>query len=331
MFKKIAALTLSGIIMAGMTTAFAEAYEPVQSASVVMEYDAAAIAWNGKTTLKAGKSYVVTKDVTINKEVTVPKGTSLTIKNGAKLSVGFKGSLKINGTVTVGKGSTLAVSGALSQAKGKKLVVSGTVKFGKKSTVDINGSVTVKKGGVISGEPKAANVGDSAKFTVSGKLTSQKLLNAYDTVQITDLVNRLYEKAFVEGKVSEMFKESVPEALYKVAVAEYEEAIAESGYEMEYSFDEYMDSLGEFLVAVYTEAFDGQPITGIKVTELDINPISLEDLPESEYASCYGKIERAADVKGVAVLCAGEQTSEEIHLNGTMVYCGGKWYLYMDT
>ena len=331
MFKKIAALALSGIIMTGMTTAFAEASEPVHSASVVMEYDAAAIAWSGKTTLKAGKSYVVTKDVTINKEVTVPKGTSLTIKNGAKLTVGFKGSLKINGTVTVGKGSTLAVSGALTQAKGKKLVVSGTVKLGKKSTVDINGSVTVKKGGVISGEPKAANVGDSAKFTVSGKLTSQKLLNAYDTVQITDLVNRLYEKAFVEGKVSEMFKECYPEAVYKAAVAEYEETLAGSGYEMEYSFDEYMDALGEFLIAVYAEAFNGQPITGVKVTDLVINPISLEYLPESEYASCYGKIERAAEVNGVAVICAGEQTSEEITMDGTMVYCGGRWYLYMDT
>ena len=87
MFKKTtAAIILSAVIMAGSSvSAFAEA--PVQTVVVEQEYAAsAAKTWDGKAALKAGQKYVIKKNVTVSGKVTLPKGTTLTVKKGAKLT-----------------------------------------------------------------------------------------------------------------------------------------------------------------------------------------------------------------------------------------------------
>lgn len=332
MFKKISALILSSVLLAGMTTAFAESPEPVQTAQVVREYAAKASEWNGKTALKSGKSYVVTKNLTISKDVTVPKGAKLTIKNGAKLSVGAKGSLTINGTVTVGKGSTLAVSGALTQAKGKKLVVSGTVKLGKKSALTLNGSVTLKKGGVISGEPKTLDLGKNVKFTINGKLTSQKLLKAYDSAAISQLTENLAKKVYIDGKGYDAYKESYPAGVIAAMEEEYAKQLKELeayGYSDDVSFEEAINSIISYLVNIIEYQYGGD-ITGVNMDDLTITYIDVSELPESVYAPLYGTIERAADVSAKYTLTIGDKTTDPSDMGGTMVYSGGRWYLYAE-
>lgn len=332
MFKKISALILSSVLLAGMTTAFAESPAPIQAAQVVREYAAKASEWNGKTALKSGKSYVVTKDVTISKDVTVPKGAKLTIKNGAKLSVGAKGSLTINGTVTVGKGSALAVSGALTQAKGKKLVVSGTVKLGKKSALTLNGSVTLKKGGVISGEPKTLDLGKNVKFTLNGKLSSQKLLKAYDSAAISQLTENLAKKVYIDGKGYDAYKESYPAGVIAAMEEEYAKQLKELeayGYSDDVSFEEAINSIISYLVNIIEYQYGGD-ITGVNMDDLTITYIDVSELPESVYAPLYGTIERAADVSAKYTLTIGDKTTDPSDMGGTMVYSGGRWYLYAE-
>ena len=333
MFKKISALILSSVLLAGMTTAFAEEPAPVQTAQTVREYAAKAAEWNGKTALKSGKSYVVTKDLTISKDVTVPKGAKLTIKNGAKLSVGAKGSLTINGTVTVGKGSTLAVSGALTQAKGKKLVVSGTVKLGKKSALTLNGSVTLKKGGVISGEPKTLNLGKNVKFAINGKLTSQKLLKAYDSAAIMQLLESLEKKVFIDGKAYDAYVESYPAGVIAAMEEEYakqlKELEEEFGYSDDVSFEEAINSITSYIVSMLEYQYGGD-ITGVNMGDLTITYMDVSELPESVYAPLYGTIERAADVSAIYTLNVGDQTTDPSDMGGIMVYSGGRWYLYAE-
>lgn len=332
MFKKISALILSSVLLAGMTTAFAEEPAPIQTAQVVREYAAKASEWNGKTALKSGKSYVVTKNLTISKDVTVPKGAKLTIKNGAKLSVGAKGSLTINGTVTVGKGSTLAVSGALTQAKGKKLVISGTVKLGKKSALTLNGSVTLKKGGVISGEPKTLNLGKNVKFTLNGKLSSQKLLKAYDSAAISQLTENLAKKVYIDGKGYDAYKESYPAGVIAAMEEEYAKQLKELeeyGYSDDVSFEEAINSIISYLVNIIEYQYGGD-ITGVNMDDLTITYIDVSELPESVYAPLYGTIERAADVSAKYTLTIGDKTTDPSDMGGTMVYSGGRWYLYAE-
>ena len=332
MFKKISALILSSVLLAGMTTAFAEEPAPIQTAQVVREYAAKASEWNGKTALKSGKSYVVTKNLTISKDVTVPKGAKLTIKNGAKLSVGAKGSLTINGTVTVGKGSTLAVSGALTQAKGKKLVVSGTVKLGKKSALTLNGSVTLKKGGVISGEPKTLDLGKNAKFAINGKLTSQKLLKAYDSAAISQLTENLAKKVYIDGKGYDAYVESYPAGVIAAMEEEYAKQLKELeeyGYSDDVSFEEAINSIISYLVNIIEYQYGGD-ITGVNMDDLTITYIDVSELPESVYAPLYGTIERAADVSAKYTLTIGDKTTDPSDMGGTMVYSGGRWYLYAE-
>lgn len=105
MFKKTtAAIILSAVIMAGSSvSAFAEA--PVQTVVVEQEYAAsAAKTWDGKAALKAGQKYVIKKNVTVSGKVTLPKGTTLTVNKGAKLTIGSKGALTVKGTLAVKSG-----------------------------------------------------------------------------------------------------------------------------------------------------------------------------------------------------------------------------------
>ena len=330
MFRKISALILSSVLLAGMTTAFAETPAPMQTAQVVQEYAAKAAEWNGKTELKAGKSYVVTKDLAITKAVTVPKGAKLTVKNGAKLSVGAKGSLTIKGTASVGKGSTLAVSGKLALAKGKKLTVSGTVKLGKKSAATLNGIVTLKKGGVISGEPKTLDLGENAKLTINGKLSSQKLIKAYDSAAIAQFMEDACEKMYIEGDIYDFFEQAYPKGVVAAMEEEYANELAEYGYTDDVSLKEAINSMGSYIVEIMKYQLGGD-ITDIKLSEPTITYIDADKLPESDFAPLYGKIERAADASAKYTLCAGDNTSEQNDIGGIMVYSGGKWYLYIES
>ncbi len=227
MARKLTALLLGAVMTAGMAAvpAYAET-TAVQTVVVSREFGAKTVEWNGKTALKKGTNYVVTKNVTVSKKITVPAGVTLTVKNGAKLSVGFKGSLYIKGAVTVGKGSTLAVSGKLYEYKDKKLTVSGTLKFGSKSDITLNGKVTQGTAGVISGTPKKLSVGANAELSLKGKNNCAKLNKALYPQQISDTVMG-YVETFISNDLE----------LYPVMCKMYPKKMLDG-------FDEQLSSLG---------------------------------------------------------------------------------------
>lgn len=340
MFKKISALILSGVLLAEMTTAYAE-LPAQQTITTEAQYYAGASEWNGKAELKAGKSYVVTKDVTISKAVTLPKGAKLTVKNGAKLTIGKNGALTVKGTLTINKKSTLAVKGSLTVAKSKKLVVSGNVIFAKTAKVKLNGKITINKTGRISGEPKSLSVGSSAKITANSKITSEKLYKEYDKAYLTDMCQSECEMVFVEGNYYGLLESSFPKAMLERVkedtekqLEEYAKELEAMGYEDgEITFEEYLDSVCEIIVALASMEFDGAAITGIEpagdisIEYMDISELNLD---ENSYAEYYGDIERAADVTYPYVFKSGDQTSDVTSMGGVCVYSGGKWYFYFS-
>lgn len=176
MFKKTtAAIILSAVIMAGSSvSAFAET--PVQTVVVEQEYAAsAAKTWDGKAALKAGQKYVIKKNVTVSGKVTLPKGTTLTVKKGAKLTIGSKGALTVKGTLSVKSGATLAVSGTLTTAKGSKLIDAGTIKFAKTAKVTLGGKLTVSKTGKVTGAPKSIKLAKTGSAAITGTNSCKKL------------------------------------------------------------------------------------------------------------------------------------------------------------
>ena len=320
MLKKITALLLSGVIMAGMTTAFAETPAPVQTAQVVQEYAAKAAEWNGKTALKAGKSYVVTKNLTLSKKVTLPKGAKLTVKNGAKLTVGAKGTLNIKGTLTVAKGAALAVSGKLCEYKTGALTVSGTASLGKKSSVTINGKLTVGADGTIKGAPKALTLAQAAVTSIKGKNTCAKLSAAIDNNAITALLTDFFTLALKDGDFYGAVKRAYP--------AGYVEFLDSLFKAEELSLKEYCVKYGEALKQQYAdEGFDISGVTDIAVKLNKTTALSSSKLKDYAALVSGGSAPEkgcTASIKLTAKTADGTKTDTS---DVTCIMIDGAWYL----
>ena len=319
MFKKITALLLSGALMAGMTTAFAESPAPVQTAQTVREYAAKAAEWNGKTAMKAGKSYVVSKNLTISKKVTLPKGAALTVKNGAKLTIGAKGTLNVKGTLTVKSGAALAVSGKLYEYKTGKLTVSGTASLGKKSNVTINGKLTVGSTGVIKGTPRALTLARVAATSIKGRNTCAKLAAAIENNAINALLTDFFTLSLVDGDFYGAVKRAYP--------ASYVEFLDGLFREEGLSLREYCTKYGEALKQQYAdEGFDLTSVTEVSVKINKTTTISSAKL--KNYAAL---LSGATPDKGYAVnMTLTAKTANGTKTDTSDVTCvmaDGEWYL----
>ena len=235
MFKKTtAAIILSAVIMAGSSvSAFAEA--PVQTVVVEQEYAAsAAKTWDGKAALKAGQKYVIKKNVTVSGKVTLPKGTTLTVKKGAKLTIGSKGALTVKGTLSVKSGATLAVSGTLTTAKGSKLTDAGTIKFAKTAKVTLGGKLTVSKTGKVTGAPKSIKLAKTGSAAITGTNSCKKLAAllstaadstkdalAQDKKEVETFLNNVANSVVKDGSVYSAIKMAVPADYFKQAEDEF--------------------------------------------------------------------------------------------------------------
>lgn len=331
MFKKrLCALALCAALTAGATLpAAAEVY----SASVVHEYAATkAIEWDGKTVLEAGKSYVVTKNVTVSKKITVPSKTTLTVKNGAKLTVSSKGSLYIRGTVNVYSKSTLSVSGKLYEYSTKKLTVNGTLNFTKIATVTINGTLTVNSNGKITGEPKSITLGKNPTITIKGKCTCEKLnkllkkdsgFPAEDEAAIIKLLEDSNTAFFVKGDMLGAMKASYPQALIDVM----KEELDNIGYDME----QYYAYLSQnMVVPMIVKEFGGMPdkisFDNVVLTYADPATIKVSE----ETAKFYPNIESACTAKVSCTLNVGTNTYTKNLSDDLLVKVDGKWYLLIS-
>ncbi len=333
--RKFTALVLSAVMTAAMAApAYAEssAPEPISSGVVCsMELASKTVEWNGKTALKKGNNYVVTKDVTVSKKITVPAGVTLTVKDGAKLWVSTKGSLYIKGAVVVGKNSTMAVSGTLHQYKGKKLTVTGTVKFGNKADITLDGKVVENSKGVISGNPKKLSVSESALLSLKGKNSCAKLTDAVYAIQLSDVIEG-YINTVVENDLD--FSPMVSEMFPKERLAEIEENIkTQTGMTMT-QFSALMTSQ---IKAQMKE--EGSDMTDIKSLDMSAVDIKAKDLK-----NCYDSLtdeeketlkQYYGDTKTVYSFSVGiwsdgkEIESDEIKSQtARMALVDGKWYMF---
>lgn len=346
MFKKVTtALILSAVIMAGSSvSAFAEA--PVQTVVVEQEYAAsAAKTWNGKTALKAGEKYVVKKNTTVSGKVTLPKGTTLTVNKGAKLTIGSKGALTVKGTLSVKSGATLAVSGTLTTAKGSKVTDAGTISFGKTAKVTIGGKLTVSKTGKVSGAPKSIKLAKTGSVAITGKNSCKKLAallkdtadTAKDTIEqdkkdIEAMLNNVAGTFVKSGSVYQAIKAVLPADYLKQAEEEFTAATkdldpSDEMYGM--TFEQFIDALFSSLMGDVTSVIDS-----IKVSVVDLTDCKskLTDEQKQIFADT-GDITKAyiAKVKSDITFKPGADTSNFTTTDETgditVVYAGGNWYI----
>ena len=345
MFKKTtAAIILSAVIMAGSSvSAFAEA--PVQTVVVEQEYAAsAAKTWDGKAALKAGQKYVIKKNVTVSGKVTLPKGTTLTVKKGAKLTIGSKGALTVKGTLSVKSGATLAVSGTLTTAKGSKLTDAGTIKFAKTAKVSLGGKLTVSKTGKVTGAPKSIKLAKTGSAAITGTNSCKKLAAllstaadstkdtlAQDKKEVETFLNNVADSVIKDGSVYSAIKMAVPADYFKQTEDEfnaYTKTLDPSDEAYGMTFEQFIDALLSAQIESITNS-----VQSIKISVADLSDCKSKLTADQKqmYANC-GDIAKAyiAKIKSDVTFKPGADTSGyntddlgEI----TVVNAGGNWYI----
>jgi hypothetical protein len=284
---------------------------------------ASAKVWNGTSTLKADTAYVVKSNLTISKKVTIPAGTTLTVKNGAKLIVGSKGSLYVKGSLTVSKGATLSVNGKLYEYKTGKISVSGALKLNSKSDVTLNGGVTVNSSGTISGSTKSVSVGSKAAFTVKGKNSCKKLTEAIDSRDIAKVLDSFYTTAMVDGNVYKAVRTVYPSAYITYLNGEFKK----QGTTLKAFCEDFSD---EFVAALSESGLTAGSVTAIdvNVTKLTDSTDSLTDEEKASMETIYGAVDKVCTVE--ADITAKQKSGGDVteQLEATLANVGGKWYLY---
>lgn len=324
MKKRLLAIAV-GIIMAVSTaaSASAETLQPVFTSEVTASQYAGAVEWNGKTELKANTSYTLSKSVTVSQKVVVPSGTTLTILDGGKLTVGSEGKLYIKGKVSVKSGAQLAVNGTLYQYKGKVLVVYGTASFGTKSKISLMGKLTVPKGGVIKGTPASLSISESGTYSISGKNTCAKLTKAIDKRDVKAKITEFYTIALVDGDVYGSLSCAYP----KSYITKMDKVMTESGMTLK----EYCDKFGAELFA----EMSGAGIRQSRLVSADAAIKSFTDVTstlsaekKAELNEVYGSYTRAYSVTAEMTVTAKGGAADSERIKFTAVLKSGKWYIY---
>ena len=318
MLKKIAALLLSAIISVCAVTVTVSA-EEMQTTSVSHEASASYTKWNGKTTMKSGKNYIVSSNVTVSKKVTIPSGTTLVVQKGAKLWINTKGSLYIKGKLNVKSGATLSVSGMLYQYKGKTLTNYGEIRFGNKSTATLNGKFYTYQKGSIIGTPKNVSIGTNAVFSCTGKNECTKF-------------DKYFDKTAIEKKLKEAFTTAIKDndiygtitmLLCEEYVKDIDALFAAAGI----AFKDYCSEFaGAYIITLNEENIDPATVKSInakitKITEQKELSDDLKNLADTYYKD--GKIYSITCT--VTVKTSSKTYTEDTEL--MMVEKNGDWYL----
>lgn len=130
--------------------------------TLAVQASAASYKWNGTSTLKSGKSYVITSAVVMDSKFTIPEGAKLTVSKNGTLTISKGVTATVNGTLAVSKGGTLKVNGTLNATESSAVKISGKLTYGASAKLGINGTLTVASTGTISGSG-TAEVNLSAK------------------------------------------------------------------------------------------------------------------------------------------------------------------------
>lgn len=104
--------------------------------------------WDGKSELESGKTYIITEEVKIKNEVTVPENTKLSVKDGGYLKIYSKGSLTVRGELAVAIGGTIFNSGTLNVKKSGTFNIYGLFQSSVSANIGFSGDVNVYRQGV---------------------------------------------------------------------------------------------------------------------------------------------------------------------------------------
>ncbi len=304
MNKKIIALMLGAVVMTSTAAAASAEALPEQTAYVTQEYAASATVWNGKTTMKSGKNYVVNSNITISKKFYVPENTTLTIKSGSKLTVSSKGALTVKGTLKVQSNATLSVSGKLTLNTGKSISNSGKIAFGSKA-------------GSISGTPASLSLGSKAKVNIYGKNTCSKLTTAIEKRDIKTAVNNVYKAALVDGDLYKALAYVYPEE----QITKADEAFKAQGTTLK----DYCKSLNSTVKdAVSAQGYGKVTSVSASVTSMKNVTKSIDSDNKAIAQAAYPSFDKIYKVSGKLTLNKDKDGGTYEVL---AVLCGGTWYI----
>lgn len=287
---------------------------------VMRELNASAAEWNGKTALQAGKEYVITKNVTVSKEVTVPANTKVTIKNGAKLWISSKGYLDVMGTVRIDKGGTLAVTGWLSH-RGKTIANYGALNFSPKSRVYLYSRFYNKPTGVIKGEPYILAIG-KVNISPESRVNSEE----FQEMLLKALCADVYNKAAIDKAMTAAVETALPPAM----LTELERIFAADG---NMSFEQFCKEFGDKFVRQFEDEYGSIDRIGtdfIKVTDISQRLTDEEKALLNTYYKGYERVVSADVTLVLYVTMLSEYDEptmllEDITVKAALV--GTKWYL----
>ena len=146
LFKKIISLLSAAVFAVCFLTAdlsifsafaeddisYAAGYSPVDTSGYIR--------WSGNSELKENRNYYIDKEIKISdeKQVTLPKGSKLLVKNGGSLLIYAESSFTVKGELTVEPSARVAVSGELIASPESSIVNYGTFSATKSSVLELS-------------------------------------------------------------------------------------------------------------------------------------------------------------------------------------------------
>lgn len=106
-----------------------------------------AVKWDGKSPLESGTTYIITDTVKLKKEITIPEGAKLSVKDGGELKIYKNGGINVRGELAVARGGKLISSGGISVKKGAEFNVYGLFQSSVSGRLSVTGDMTVYSDG----------------------------------------------------------------------------------------------------------------------------------------------------------------------------------------
>ena len=319
MLRKVLSVILS-VVMAVSVMSVAVSAEEMQTSSVMQEFEASAVKWNGKSALKAGKTYAVTSNLTVSKKIEIPSGTTLIAMKGAKLWINGNGSLFVKGKLNIKSGATLAVTGRLYQYKSKSILNYGEIRFSNKANITLNGKTTIYSTGSITGTPKTLSVGANAAITCKGKNDCGKLDKYIDRTAMEARLDGFFTKAVQNSDVYGAMKYIMSDAY----ISDLDKTLQAFGG---ITFEQLCDSFGgDYVNELLEQEIDPKTVTAITVKLTSMKSSIADENLRAVIDSYYGGAKKcySADCEVTVKTTSGSYT-ETVEL--TMVEYKGKWYL----
>lgn len=115
--------------------------------SVTASAERQTIEWDGKSEIVAGNTYIITDTVKLKKQIEIPEGAKLSVKEGGELKIYSKGGLTVNGELAVARGGKLVNSGLINVKKQSEFNIYGAFQSSVSATLKVSGDMTVYRQG----------------------------------------------------------------------------------------------------------------------------------------------------------------------------------------